>query len=195
VTTLAEVVAGDVLTAAPALIGWTLLVDGVGGPIVEVEAYREDDPASHSFGGPRGRNVVMFGPPGFAYVYRSYGVHWCLNVVCEAEGRGAAVLVRALEPTYGLATMRTRRGAVAARDDRLLCSGPGRLTHALGVTGAHHGLLLGPPPVQLLPPRRRYDVVTDTRIGITKAVGQPWRFLVADSPYVSRRLRNGRRRA
>jgi len=181
---LAELLSRDVLDAAPALIGWTLLVDDVGGPIVEVEAYREDDPASHSFGGPRGRNVVMFGLPGVAYVYRSYGIHWCLNVVCEAEGRGAAVLIRALEPTHGLELMRERRGLT---DDRRLCSGPGRLTQALGVTGDHDGLALDTPPFRLLPPVLPLDVVRDERIGISKAVEQPWRFLAADSPYVSRR--------
>lgn len=194
VSLLAEVVTCDVLEAATALIGWTLLLDGVGGTIVEVEAYREDDPASHSFGGPRGRNVLMFGPPGHAYVYRSYGVHWCLNVVCESVGKGAAVLVRALEPTRGLDSMRERRGEAAARDDRLLCSGPGRLTQALGVTDEHHGLRFDRPPLELLPPERVYDVVSDRRIGVSKAVEQPWRFLAADSPYVSRKPTSGRRR-
>lgn len=182
----------DVLDVAPALVGWTLLVDGVGGTIVELEAYREDDPASHSFGGPRGRNVVMFGPPGVAYVYRSYGVHWCLNVVCEAEGRGAAVLIRALEPTHGLAAMRERRGLT---DDRLLCSGPGRLTQALGVTGAHDGLALDASPFRLLPPESPLPILTDIRIGITKAADQPWRFLAVGSPYVSRRASSDRRRS
>jgi DNA-3-methyladenine glycosylase len=177
---------GDVLDIAPALIGWTLLVNGVGGPIVEVEAYREDDPASHSYGGPRGRNVVMFGPAGVAYVYRSYGIHWCLNLVCESEGRGAAVLIRALEPTHRLDVMRERRGPV---DDRLLCSGPGRLTQALAVTGEHNGLPLDQPPFQLVPPESSFDVVSDVRIGITKAVEQPWRFLAAGSRYLSKPAR------
>ncbi len=183
----AELLSQDVLDAASALIGWTLLVDDVGGPIVEVEAYREDDPASHSFGGPRGRNVVMFGPPGVAYVYRSYGIHWCLNVVCEAEGRGAAVLIRALEPTHGLELMRERRGVT---DDRRLCSGPGRLTQALGVTGDYNGRALDKLPFQLLPPVLPPDVARDERIGISKAVEQPWRFLAADSHYLSRRPRS-----
>ena len=188
-TALAALLGRDVLEVAPALIGWTLLVDGVGGTIVEVEAYREDDPASHSFGGPRGRNVVMFGRPGVAYVYRSYGIHWCLNFVCEAEGRGAAVLIRALEPTHGLDVMRARRGLT---DDRLLCSGPGRLTQALGVTGAHNGLPLDQPPLQLLH-RASLAVVSDRRIGITKAVEQPWP--CRGLAYVSRfgRARRGRR--
>src|SRR5262249_55627753 len=113
--------ARSVHEVAPALIGWTLRVDGVGGTVVEVAAYREDDPASHSYGGPRGRNLVMFGPPGRLYVYRSYGIHWCANIVCEPEGAGAAVLLRALEPTHGLEEMRVRRGL---DDTRLLCSGP-----------------------------------------------------------------------
>ena len=178
-----EVVSSDVLEAAPALLGWTLRVDGVGGRIVEVEAYREDDPASHSYGGPRGRNAVMFGPPGVAYVYRSYGIHWCLNVVCEAAGTGAAVLVRALEPTHGLDAMCARRGSA---DGRSLCSGPGKLTQALAITGALDGRRLDSPPFELVPPDASVEIVSDRRIGITKAVEQPWRFLVADSRYVSR---------
>ncbi|MEP6892849.1 MAG: DNA-3-methyladenine glycosylase [Gaiellaceae bacterium] len=182
-SSLAAFLSRDVLEVAPALVGWTLLVDGVGGRIVEVEAYREDDPASHSYGGPRGRNQVMFGPPGVAYVYRSYGIHWCLNIVGGAEGRGAAVLIRALEPVQGLAIMRERRGAM---DDRLLCSGPGRLTQALGVTGEHNGLALDAPPFELEPPLAPVEVVSDTRIGITKAVEQPWRFLAVGSRFVSR---------
>src|SRR2546421_12677749 len=129
--------ARSVHEVAPDLIGVTLLVYGVGGPIVEVEAYDQEDPASHAFRGPTARNAVMFGPPGFTYVYRSYGIHWCLNFVCEREGSASAVLIRAIEPTVGLAAMRRRRGV---GDERLLCSGPGRLTEALGVTRAHNGL-------------------------------------------------------
>ncbi len=180
---LVALLSRNVLEVAPALVGWTLLIDGVGGAIVEVEAYREDDPASHSFGGPCGRNRVMFGPPGVAYVYRSYGIHWCLNVVCEAEDRGAAVLIRALEPTHGLDVMQARRGLT---DDRLLCSGPGRLTQALGVTGEHSGLTLVQSPFRFLPPSSSPEIVSDVRIGITKAVEQPWRFLAAGSRYISR---------
>lgn len=195
-SSLTALLGRDVLEVAPALVGWTLLLDGVGGTIVEVEAYREDDPASHSYGGPRGRNRVMFGSPGVAYVYRSYGIHWCLNVVCEAEGRGAAVLVRALEPTHGLDAMRLRRGSGdSAKDDRLLCSGPGRLTQALAITGPYNGLPLTEPPFQLLPPEASLDVVSDVRIGITKAVDEPWRFLAAGSRYVSHAVPSGRRRS
>jgi DNA-3-methyladenine glycosylase len=129
--------ARSVHEVAPDLIGATLLVNGVGGIIVEVEAYHHTDPAAHSFRGPTPRNLVMFGPPGFLYVYRSYGIHWCMNVVCEKEGSASAVLIRALEPTHGFATMRRRRGVT---DDRALCSGPGKLTEALGVTHAQNGL-------------------------------------------------------
>src|SRR3954451_947369 len=152
---------------APDLIGATMLVDGVGGIIVEVEAYHHTDPAEHSFRGPTPRNLVMFGPPGFLYVYRSYGIHWCMNVVCEREGSASAVLIRALEPTHGLATMRRRRGVT---DDRALCSGPGKLTEALGVTHAHNGLALDAPPFALFARKSEVAVVTGVRIGLTKAV-------------------------
>ena len=128
--------ARSVHAVAPDLVGATLLSRGVGGIIVEVEAYHHTDPAAHSYRGRTPRNAVMFGPPGHAYVYRSYGIHWCLNFVCEPEGSASAVLLRALHPTDGVATMRRRRGA---KDERLLCSGPGRLTEALGVTGAFDG--------------------------------------------------------
>src|SRR5436305_9278866 len=132
---------------APGLIGTTLLVDGVGGIIVEVEAYHHTDPAAHSYNGPTPRNLVMFGPPGFAYVYRSYGIHWCVNFVCEKEGSASAVLIRALEPTHGLAAMRRRRRGL--QDERALCSGPGKLTEALGITHAHNALALDKPPIAL----------------------------------------------
>src|SRR5271170_6951183 len=128
---------------APDLIGATLLVNGVGGRLVEVEAYRHTDPASHSFGGKTDRNAVMFGPPGYVYVYRSYGIHWCVNFVCEPAGSASAVLIRALEPTLRLDLMRRRRGL---DDPRLLCPGPGRLCEALAITDAHDGLALDRPP-------------------------------------------------
>jgi DNA-3-methyladenine glycosylase len=181
--TLAELLGRSVHEVAPALVGWTLLVDGVGGTIVEVEAYREDDPASHSYGGPRGRNVVMFGPPGRLYVYRSYGLHWCANVVCEPEGAGAAVLLRALEPTHGLEEMRRRRGL---EQTRLLCAGPGRLTQALAITGDHNDLPLDRAPFELRPPAEAVEIAVSRRIGITRAPDRPWRYLAAGSPFVSR---------
>src|SRR6201995_1374917 len=136
----------SVLEVAPDLIGATMLVNGTGGIIVEVEAYHHTEPAAHSYRGPTPRNMVMFGPPGFAYVYRSYGIHWCVNLVCEKEGSASAVLIRALEPTHGLATMRRRRGI---DDERMLCSGPGKLCEALGITIAHSALPLDQPPYAL----------------------------------------------
>ena len=173
---------------APELLGVTLLVDGVGGRIVEVEAYDHEDPAAHGFRGRTERNASMFGPAGHAYVYRSYGIHWCLNVVCEPEGVANAVLIRALEPTHGIELMRARRGVA---DDRLLCAGPGRLCQALAVTRDHDGLALDEPPFALVEREEEPEVVTTTRIGITKAADRRWRYVVAGSPYVSR----GRRRA
>jgi DNA-3-methyladenine glycosylase len=170
---------------APALIGGVLLVDGIGGVIVEVEAYDQEDPAAHGYRGPTPRNASMFGPPGHAYVYRSYGIHWCLNLVCAQVGRAEAVLVRALEPTAGLDTMCTRRGL---SDPLLLCSGPGRLCQALGISRGHDGLALDRPPFEFLGPASRVDVVTGPRIGITRAVDRPWRYGLAGSPYLSRRL-------
>jgi DNA-3-methyladenine glycosylase len=178
-----DALARSVHDSARALVGWTFLVDGVGGIVVETEAYAPDDPASHSFRGPTRRNGVMFGAPGHLYVYRSYGIHWCANVVCEPAGTGAAALLRALEPTVGLAEMRRRRGVC---DERLLCSGPGRLTQALGLTGEHDGLRLDREPFALLPPVRGVSVVTGPRIGISSAVGVPWRYALAGSRYVSR---------
>jgi len=163
-----------------------LLVDGVGGTIVEVEAYDQEDPASHGYAGRTARNASMFGPPGRAYVYRSYGIHWCLNLVCGEEGTAEAVLVRALEPTDGLDEMRARRGL---EDRRLLCSGPGRLCQALGVTRDHDGLPLDRPPFELRSPRGEVDLVVGPRIGITKAVEHQWRYGLAGSPYLSRPIR------
>ena len=171
---------------AQALIGWTLLVDGVGGPIVETEAYDRDDPASHSFPGPTKRNAVMFGPPGHAYVYRSYGIHWCLNFVCSPDGHGAGVLIRALEPAAGIEVMRARRGL---EDTRLLCAGPGRLGQALAITSEHNGMRLDVPPFQLAAPTKPVYVVTGPRIGISKAVDMPWRFGLAGSRFMSRPFR------
>jgi DNA-3-methyladenine glycosylase len=176
----------SVLEVAPDLIGATLVVDGVGGRIVEVEAYHHTEPAAHSFHGPTERNAVMFGPPGYAYVYRSYGIHWCLNFVCEPKGSAAAVLIRALEPTEGLAVMRRRRGAA---DERLLCSGPGRLCQALGITRAHNGLALDQPPFALLARQGDVVVVTGLRIGITKAAERPWRYGEKGSRFLSKPFR------
>jgi DNA-3-methyladenine glycosylase len=170
---------------APELIGATLLVDGVGGTIVEVEAYDEDDPASHGFGGRTPRTASMFGPPGRAYVYRSYGIHWCLNLVCAEEGRAEAVLVRALEPRRGLDEMRGRRGVEAVR---ALCSGPGKLCQALGITRAHDGLPLDEPPFELFARESEPPLALGPRIGITRAVEQPWRYGLAGSPFLSRRF-------
>src|SRR5213079_3333600 len=160
--------ARSVHSVAPDLIGATLLVNGVGGVIVEVEAYHHTDPAAHSFVGRTVRNAVMFGPPGYAYLYRSYGIHWCLNFVCEEEGSASAVLIRALEPTHGLNEMRARRGL---DEPRLLCAGPGRLCEALGVTVAQNGLAFDRPPFELCarPAGVPVEVVAGPRIGITKA--------------------------
>jgi DNA-3-methyladenine glycosylase len=171
---------------APDLIGVTLLVAGVGGRIVEVEAYDEEDPASHGFRGRTERNAAMFGPPGRAYVYRSYGIHWCLNLVCEAPGRADAVLVRALEPTHGLDAMRARRRTDAPRT---LCSGPGKLCQALAVTREHDGLPLDAPPFELLPRETTPQIATGPRIGITRAAELSWRYGLRGSPFLSRPLR------
>jgi DNA-3-methyladenine glycosylase len=178
--------ARSVHVVAPDLIGATLLFKGVGGVIVEVEAYHHTDPAAHSFGGPTERNTVMFGPPGHAYVYRSYGIHWCLNFVCEAEGSASAVLIRALAPTHGLAAMRRRRGVA---DERLLCSGPGRLCQALGITGAQYGLALDQPPFAIFARTQDVDVAVGPRIGLTKAVDQPWRYGLRGSCFLSKPLK------
>ncbi|MDO8399971.1 MAG: DNA-3-methyladenine glycosylase [Bradyrhizobium sp.] len=175
--------ARSVHEVAPNLIGATLLVDGVGGVIVEVEAYHHTDPAAHSFRGPTPRNLVMFGPPGFAYVYRSYGIHWCVNLVCEKEGSASAVLIRALEPTHGIAAMRRRRGL---HDERALCSGPGKLTEALAITDAHNGLALDASPIALHARKKKPEIVAGVRIGITKAVELPWRYGLKGSRFLSK---------
>ncbi len=175
--------ARSVHKVAPDLIGATLLFRGVGGTIVEVEAYHHTDPAAHSFRGRTERNAIMFGAPGHAYVYRSYGIHWCLNFVCEREGSASAVLIRALAPTDGISTMRRRRGVA---EERLLCSGPGRLCQALGITQAQNGLALDVPPFELHARLRKPVIVCGPRIGITKAVEHPWRYGLQASPYLSR---------
>jgi DNA-3-methyladenine glycosylase len=178
--------ARSVHEVAPELIGAALLFNGIGGMIVEVEAYHHTDPAAHSFRGPTTRNAVMFGPPGYAYVYRSYGIHWCLNFVCEAEGSASAVLMRALAPTHGLAAMRRRRGIT---EERLLCSGPGRLCEALAITGAHNGLAVDRPPFELLASTPGTEFAIGPRIGITKAVDHPWRYGLKGSRFVSKPFR------
>ena len=171
------------LQVARRLIGTTLLVDGVGGIIVETEAYDRADPASHTFSGPTARNAAMFGPPGCAYVYLSHGIHWCLNFVCREEGHGAGVLIRALQPTAGIPLMMKRRGG---RDLRSLCGGPGRLGQALDITRELNGRRLDAPPFSLRPAAGRVRVTCGPRIGISKAVDQPWRFGLAESRYISR---------
>jgi len=180
----------DFSAPAPAvarqLIGVTLLVDGVGGRIVEAEAYDASEPASHCYIGRTERNFSMFGPPGRSYVYRSHGLHWCLNFVCREEDHGAGVLIRALEPVAGVEQMRARRGL---EELRLLCSGPGRLAQALGVTRAQNNLSLAEPPFQLLPREREVEVLAGPRIGISKAVDLPWRFVEAGSRFLSKPYR------
>jgi len=171
---------------APDLIGTTFLVDGAGGVIVEVEAYHHTDEAAHSFPGKTARNAVMFGPPGRLYVYRSYGIHWCVNFVCEPEGSASAVLLRALMPTAGIAVMRRRRGVVS---DRLLASGPGRLCQALAITGDHDGAAVAEPPFSLLPRAAPVSVIAGPRIGITRAAELPWRYGLRGSKFLSRPFR------
>jgi DNA-3-methyladenine glycosylase len=175
--------ARSVHEVAPDLIGATFLFNGVGGIIAEVEAYHHTDPAAHSFRGPTPRNRIMFGPPGFAYVYRSYGIHWCVNFVCEEEGSASAVLIRALEPTHGLAAMRRRRGP---QDERALCSGPGKLCEALGITIAHSELALDQPPFALYAATGKVEIASGIRIGITKAVDLPWRYGLKGSKFLSK---------
>ena len=176
----------DASVVARRLIGVTVLVGGVGGRIVETEAYDRLDPASHTFSGMTPRNASMFGPPGGAYVYRSYGIHWCLNFVCREAGHGAGVLLRAIEPLAGIDSMRARRGV---DDARLLCSGPGRVCQALAVTQAHNGLPLDAPPFALLAHAEEAVVLAGPRIGISKARDTPWRFVLAGSRYLSKPMR------
>jgi DNA-3-methyladenine glycosylase len=178
--------ARSVHEVAPDLIGVTLLLNGVGGRIVEVEAYDQEDPASHGYRGRTPRNETMFGPPGHAYVYRSYGIHWCLNLVCGEEGVAEAVLIRALEPTAGIAEQRQRRGL---EDVRALCSGPGKLCQALGITREHDGLPLDKPPFRLGPRAEVPEIVTGPRVGITRATELSWRYVLAGSPFTSRARR------
>jgi DNA-3-methyladenine glycosylase len=174
----------DALTVAGDLIGVTLLVHNAGGIIVEAEAYDHTDPASHCFGGRRTpRNASMFGPPGHAYVYRSYGIHWCLNFVCGREPTGSAVLIRALQPVSGIDIMQQRRGSVP---ERKLCAGPGNVTQALGITGELDGKPLTAPPFRLLIRSSHVEVVCGPRIGITRGVDLPWRFGLANSRFLSR---------
>jgi DNA-3-methyladenine glycosylase len=168
------------------LIGTVVLVNGVGGRIVETEAYDREDPASHAFTGRSERNFAMFGPPGYAYVYRSHGLHWCLNFVCMEEGHGAGVLIRAIEPLEGLAAMHERR---KFDDDRLWCAGPGRLCQAMAVSRAHNAMPLDAAPFELRPRQGRAAIAVGPRIGITKAVDVPWRFGLANSPYLSKPFR------
>jgi len=200
--------ARPVLEVAHDLIGCTFVFDGVGGRLVEVEAYRADDPASHSYRGRTQRNAVMFGPPGHLYVYFTYGMHFCVNLVCHEEGDGAAVLLRALEPVHGVEAMKERRGM---DDIRLLCSGPARLTQALGIGREHDGLPAWQPPAMVLPPPDRCSgdaadptdrgagdpierepvVIATPRVGISTATGMLWRFVDAQSRLLSRPLKQG----
>lgn len=171
---------------ARALLGAELRFRGVGGRIVETESYDPTDPASHSYGERRTpRNSIMFGPAGFAYVYRIYGMYWCLNFTC---GHGAAVLIRALEPTAGLARMRLRR---ETDDDALLCAGPGRLCQALAITGADNGRALGAPPFLLTRSGgRRPEILTGVRVGLTKGAEALRRYGLRGSKFLSRRFRD-----
>jgi DNA-3-methyladenine glycosylase len=172
----------NAIDVAAQMIGLRLTLDGVGGIIVETEAYLADDPASHSFKGPTTRNSAMFGPAGRAYVYRIYGMHWCINAVCLP---GSAVLIRALQPVSGIDIMQERR---RQHDQRQLCSGPGKLCEAIGIDGRHDGENLTTRPFALQAAEQVPAILTGTRIGISKAAHQPWRFGLAGSPFVSRKF-------
>jgi DNA-3-methyladenine glycosylase len=178
--------ARSVHAVAPELIGATLLCNGVGGMIAEVEAYHHTDPAAHSFRGRTDRNAVMFGPPGYAYVYRSYGIHWCVNFVCEPAGSASAVLIRALVPTHGLSLMRRRR---KVEKQQLLCSGPGRVCQALGISALHNGLPLDRAPFELRATPGNLDIAVGPRIGISKGVDHPWRYGLKQSSFLSKPFR------
>ena len=175
--------ARSVHDVAPDLIGATLLFDGVGGRIVEVEAYDREDPASHTYRGHTRRNATMFGPAGHAYVYRSYGIHWCLNLVCGGDDDAEAVLIRALEPTAGIEAQQERRRVTALR---ALCSGPGKLCQALAITGEHDGLALDTPPFLLLARTEKPEITTGPRIGITQGIELSRRYVENGSPFLSR---------
>ena len=182
----------DAQEVARLLIGVTLLVAGVGGRIVETEAYDQTDPAAHTYTGPSARNAAMFGPPAHVYVYRSYGLHWCMNLVCRETGHGAGVLLRALEPTHGLEEMVQRRGLT---NPRLLCAGPGRLAQALGVDHSWNSRPVQEPTFALLQASGKeahaVDVLCGPRIGISKAAETPWRFGEAGSRYLSKPFKPG----
>lgn len=180
--------AGEAHEVARQLIGAVLLIDGVGGRIVETEAYDREDPASHSHTGPTPRNAAMFGPPGRAYVYRSYGIHWCLNFVCREDGHGAGVLIRAMEPLAGIESMQQRRGVT---DLRQLCTGPGKLGQALGISHGMNGHRLDASPFEVRACDNDVEVVRGPRIGISKAVDLPWRFGLAGSRFWSRPFPRG----
>lgn len=170
----------DAVTVARALIGVDLTIDGVGGAIVETEAYDANDPAAHSFRGPTRSNAVLFGPAGHAHIYRIYGLHWCLNFVCG--GVADAVLIRAIEPRNGLDVMAQRRGT---DNPRLLCSGPGKLCQALGVDHTLDGTPLDAPPFALHAADAPHTIRVGKRIGITKGIDTPWRFGAAESRFLS----------
>jgi DNA-3-methyladenine glycosylase len=174
--------ARNAIDVASDLVGFELQVSGVGGVIVETEAYLHNDAASHSFAGATKRNQSMFGPPAYSYVYLSYGLHWCLNFVCLP---GSAVLIRAIEPKWGLGAMQTRRRVT---DPKALCSGPGRIGQALAITREHDGLPLRDPPFRLRFCEKPSALASGTRVGITRAIEQPWRFGLKGSPFLSRKF-------